>query len=190
MSDQPTPEELQNRRKVFGIMDRHLDAAFTDLEKLHRDKAMTDEDIIATLNSGGYTNEAEAYQEWIAEDDPSRDYRDPTPHGAELVTDPMDSDSNRLMRADLERQRRAAGGITFEWTEVETVRYTRRATFDKKKLKEWLEVNATGEDELGNLSGYVLGWYLEESGWHGPVERSNREVDPSPDVVDLKVVDE
>jgi hypothetical protein len=94
------------RGKVFGILDRHMDAVFTELDDLHTGvDDIADEDIIAALKAGGHDFEAEAYQEWIIEEDPSRDYRDPTPQGEELVTDPMDSDSNRLMLWDIEQRK-------------------------------------------------------------------------------------
>jgi hypothetical protein len=93
------------RGTVFGIIDRHLDEVFKELDDLHVKGIVSDEDIMAALRAGGHDFEADAYQEWIAEADPSRDYRDPTPQGEELVTDPMNSDSNRLMLWDIEQRK-------------------------------------------------------------------------------------
>jgi hypothetical protein len=97
-------EQHQARQRVYEIMDRHLGAAFEELDRLHQG-GVDDRDIIAALEDGGYPEEADSYQEWIAEDDPSRDYRDPTPYGAYAVTDPVDALSYRALEAELKAQR-------------------------------------------------------------------------------------
>jgi hypothetical protein len=107
MNELPTPEEdreRQARQRVYEIMDRHLGKAFEELDRLHHE-GMDDRDIIKALEDGGYRDEAEVYQEWIAEDDPSRNYRDPTPHGADAVTDPVDALSYRSLEAEMKARR-------------------------------------------------------------------------------------
>jgi hypothetical protein len=185
--------KVEVRKRVNAILDRHFGQAFIDLDELHTHFHFLDEDIIAVLQEDGWDEEAEAFQEMIAEKDPSRDHRDPTPQGDELVTDPMDSDSNRLMEWDLEQRRKArredSDFITFEWTEVETVRYTCRTTVDRARLQAWLDKERGPGDSPEGIDADMLGWFLSDTGY-GSIQRSNREVDPSTDFVDLTVVDE
>lgn len=107
MNELPTPEDRKQkvRRMVSAILDKHIGQMFIDLDELHTHFALADEDIIEALREMGWDEEADGYQEMIAEMDPSRDYRDPTPWGEELVTDPMDSESNRLMEKDLKSRK-------------------------------------------------------------------------------------
>lgn len=103
MTEQVTNHELHARHHVYAIMSRYQDQAFEALDKLHQ-RGIHDNDVIKALRDGDYRSEADAYIEWAGAIDPDVD---PTPAGPELVTDPCDSDSNRLMRSTLE----AAGGI-------------------------------------------------------------------------------
>lgn len=77
--------------------------------------------------------------------------------------------------------------ISFEWTERETVRYTNRITVDRDDLQKWMEGKIPGSDPE-SIDADELGWYLSERGLEA--ERSNREVDPATEFVDLEIVEE
>lgn len=89
MTENISDKELHVRHLVYGIMNKHEERAFEELDHLHR-RDIHDNEVIKALRDGGYRSEADAYIEWAHCIDPDVD---PTPDGPELVTDPGDSPS-------------------------------------------------------------------------------------------------
>lgn len=104
---QLSEQEVNVRHHVYRIMDRHLDAAFEELDHLHK-RGINDSEVVKALRDGGYRSEADGYIEWAQCIDPDVD---PTPQGEELVTDPGDSPSYVL---------RDKEGVTVHTPEGET----------------------------------------------------------------------
>lgn len=192
MQELPTPSDKDiqlARASVFTIMDRHLDAAFEDLDKLHRTTGITDEAIISSLRQGGYADEADMFINWLAEgDDPERDYRDkPDPEGSGgYVTDPP-SDSYIELEKQLNEQRKATS-ITYEWIERERMIYSCRATVNRSQLQTWLNANVDSIVTPDEVDAETIVEFLEANPGASMDERRWPADHSETDCYDLKVV--
>lgn len=108
--------EAHARHRVYAIMSRHQDAAFEELDKLHKD-GIHDNDVIRALREGGYEDEADAYIEWADCLDPDSDVSNATtdPRG---VTDPGTNPSDVQMHEALSGIR-VTGSVSFGGPAIE-----------------------------------------------------------------------
>jgi hypothetical protein len=193
MQELPTPSDNDiqlARTTVFSIMDRHLDAAFVDLDRFHRTTGIPDEEIISALRDGGYDDEADMFVEWLAEgDDPERDYREkPDPEGpGGYVTDPP-SESYAELEKQLNEQRKATG-ITYEWTERERMIYSCRATMNRSQLQTWLNANVDSIVTPDDVDAETIVEFLEANPGASIDERRWPADHSETDCLDLRVVD-
>lgn len=141
MKELPTPGP--HSLVVAGIVDKHVVAMLEELDGLHTESSIPDEDIVAALRGGGYGHEADLYEDWIQDEDPPRQVNAPDPEGPGpgVVPDPP-SDSYKELEKQLNEQRKATS-ITYDWTERERMMYSCRATVNRSQLQTWLNARYT-----------------------------------------------
>jgi len=152
MTELPTPVDKAN---ITGVVDRYLDRMMSALDNL----GIADETVIDTLRNEGYTYEADLYQDWIIDEDPARDYREPNPPEG-VVPDPPNPSYEPLVK-ELEAMRKATE-ITYRWTERERTLYSVKVTVNRSQIKTWLNANSLGE-EPEEIDAETLVVFLEQN---------------------------
>jgi hypothetical protein len=131
MTELPTPAQRLN---ITGVIDRYYDRMSAALDNL----GVNDETVLEVLRSEGYEYEANIYQDWLIDEDPARDYREPNPPEG-VVPDPPNPSYEPLV-AQLQAQREATS-ITYEWVERERQMFSCRATVNRSQFQTWLSAN-------------------------------------------------
>lgn len=185
MKELPTPDAKKLR--ITDTCDKHITAMMEELNELHTHFAYLDEDIVAALRGGGYGHEADLYEDWIKDEDPSRDLNAGDPEGpGGYVTDPP-SDSYIELEKQLDEQRKARS-LTYNWTERERVIYTCRATVDREAFQQWLDQRGMNE-RVEEIDGGDLVDYLEANPGASSDEHRWPADESEVDIFDLKVAE-
>lgn len=152
MTELPTPAQRLN---ITGVIDRYYDRMCAALDNL----AITDEGVLEVLRSEGYEYEANIYQDWLIDEDPARDYREPNPPEG-VVPDPPNP-SYEPLKEQLEEMRRATE-ISYRWTERERTLYSNKVTVNRSQIQTWLNANSLGE-EPEEIDAETLVTFLEDN---------------------------
>ena len=178
MTELPTPEQ---RKRITALVNLFYDRMMSSLDSLDA----SDETVLEVLRSEGYGYEANLYQDWIIDEDPQRDYREPNPPEG-VVPDPPNP-SYEPLAAELEALRQSTL-ITYEWVERERQMYSCRVSVNRSQFQTWLGAHVDNIVTPEEVDAESLVEFLEANPGAGMDERRWPAEEFEVDQFDLKVV--
>ena len=183
MPELPTPSQ----ERIRSIAQAHMTTLMEELNDLHTESLVPDEEIVDALRGGGYGDVADQYEDWIADEDPARKVNQPDPEGpGGYVTDPPSD-----VYAELEKQlndQRDAQNITYNWSERERLMYSCRATVNREAFQRWLDERYGPGTDVEEIDGGYIVDYLEANPGVSIDERRWPADESEVDVFDLTIV--